>query len=55
MSNIEEGPTPKHKRVPMGAVLRETLWLPKWSGWGFVGIVLFIVVVGGLILMFLVG
>jgi hypothetical protein len=53
MSNNGEAPAPKRK-VPTAAMLREILWLPKWSLWGFVGTLAFIGILIALILMFLI-
>jgi hypothetical protein len=54
MSIQEEDPTPKRtKLLPTYSDLRELLWLPKLSLWGFVGAILLIAFLVGLIVMLL--
>jgi hypothetical protein len=54
MSRQEEDPNPKRTRLlPTYSDLRELLWLPNWSMWGIVGVLLFIAFIGGMILMYL--
>jgi hypothetical protein len=54
MSSQEEKPVPEWRKLLSVAVLREMLWLPKFSLWGVVATILFIAILGYVILTILI-